>query len=118
MRAFRFPKIQAPQALYRIHRQLAEKYAPGLWPLGAPKGEELQRFVRMLENYGPSHARIGYMALAEDGQSYRLTWQGAFLMTWRGLWPTALLRRLLQRHAMQLELDFLEVRGVTAPQKA
>lgn len=114
LHTFRFPKIQAPQALYRIHRQLAEKYAPGLWPVGEPKGEELPRFVRMLENYGPRHARIGYMALAGDGQSYRLTWKGAFLMTWRGLWPTALLRRLLQRHAMQLELDSLEVRGVTA----
>jgi hypothetical protein len=72
----------------------------------------------MLENYGPRHARIGYMALAEDGQSYRLIWKGAFLMTWRGLWPTALLRRVLQRHAMQLELDLLEGRGVTARQKA
>ena len=118
LRIFRFPKIQAPQALYRIHRQLAEKYASGQWPMGEPKGEELQRFVRLLENYGPRHARIGYMYLADDAEFYKLTWKGAFLMTWRGLWPTAILRRLLQRHAMQAELDSLEVRGVTALQKA
>jgi hypothetical protein len=118
LRTFRFPKIQAPQALYRVHRQLGEKYAPGLWPLAERKGQELHRFFRVLENYGPRHRQIGYMALANDGQTYRLTWKGACLMTWRGLWPTSLLRNALERHAMQSELDSLEVRGLTALQKA
>jgi hypothetical protein len=117
-RVFRFPKVQAAQALYRIHCQLMEKHAPGLWGQAEPQGQELQRYVRMTENYGPRHARIGYMQLGEDGQSYRVTWKGAFLMTWRGLWPTSILRRLMQRHAMQSELNSLEARGITALQKA
>jgi len=50
-RIFRFPKIKTSQALYRVHRQLMEKYAPGLWPQAEPKGEELQRFTRVIENY-------------------------------------------------------------------
>jgi hypothetical protein len=115
---FRFPKIHSPQALYVIHRHLVEKYAPGLWPQAEPKGEELHRFTRVIENYGPRHARIGYMQLAEDGQSYKLTWKGAFLMTWCGLWPTSIFRKILQHHATQSELDSLHVSGVTALQKA
>jgi hypothetical protein len=118
LRIFRFPKIQTPQALYRVHRQLEEKYAPGLWPQGEPKGEELHRFLRVMNNYGPRHVRIGYMTLTNNGQSYKFTWKGACLITWRGLWPTSLFRRVLQRHAMQSELDSLEVRGMTALQKA
>jgi len=117
-RVFRFPNVQSPQKLYDIHRQLVGKYAPGLWPRIEARGEELKRFVRVIENYGPRHARIGYMQLAEHGQSYELTWKGAFLMTWRGLWPALMFRRFLERHAMQIELDSLEVGGITALQKA
>lgn len=118
VRVFRFADVAEPEALYQIHRRLLEKYAAGWWPAGEPKGQEIQRLVRVLENYGPRHAKIGYMALAADGESYRLTWKGAFLMAWRGLWPASLLRRMLERHAMRVERHELEVRGVAALQKA
>jgi hypothetical protein len=117
-RVFRFPRIESADALYRLHRQLLKKYAPGLWPEAEPKGEELNRFVRVIENFGPRHESIGYMKLTEDGQSYMPTWKGACLMAWRGLWPTSILRRVWQRYAMRSELKSLEVRGVTALQKA
>ena len=118
VRVFRFAEITEPEALYQIHRRLLEKYAGGLWPAGEPKGEEIQRLVRVLENYGARHVEIGYMTLAEDGQSYQLTWKGAFLMAWRGLWPASLLRRMREQHAMRVEKQELEVRGVAALQKA
>lgn len=117
-RVFRFLKITKAQELYRIHRRLIEKYAAGLWPQIEPSGKELQRYLRVIENYGPRHARIGYMQLTDDGKWYRLTWKGATLMTWRGLWPTSILRKWWQRHTMQAELDSLETRGITALQKA
>lgn len=118
LRVFRFPKVTTPEALYRVHRQLLEKYAPGLWIQDEPRGEEMRRFVRTVENYGPRHERIGYMVHDEGGQGYKFTWKGAFLSTWRGLWPSSLFRRLIHRHAMQSELESLQVRGVTALQKA
>jgi hypothetical protein len=117
-RVFRFPKVQTAEALYRYHHQLLEKYAGGLWAQSESRGEELQRYVRIIENYGPRHVRIGYMQWSEDNESYKLTWKGACLMTGRGLWPMSMFRRLFQRHAMQMELDALEVRGITALQKA
>jgi hypothetical protein len=107
IRTFRFPEIADPFYLYQIHRRLVEKYGVGLRAEGEPKGEEIQRLVRVIEGYGPRHARMGYMYLAQDQESYRLTWKGAFLMTMRALWPAPPIRRFIQKQAMQAELRSL-----------
>jgi hypothetical protein len=118
VRVFRFPAIKEPCELYVVHKRLIAKYANGLWAQGEPKGHEIQRLVRVLENYGPRHVKIGYMYLAPDAETYRLTWKGAILITWRGLWPAALVRRAIHRYAMRTELHSLHVQGVPALQKA
>jgi len=118
VRVFRFPQIQEPPELYRVHKRLIEKYASGKWAQGEQKGQEIQRLVRVMENYGPRHAKMGYMYLAPDGETYLLTWKGAILMTWRGLWPTGLIRRAIYKYAMRSELQALHVRAVPALQKA
>jgi len=115
---FRFPEIQEPCELYQVHMNLCEKYAHGQWAQGEPKGQEIQRLVRVLENYGPRHAKMGYMYLAPSGETYLLTWKGAILMTWRGLWPTALIRRAMRKYEMRAELQSLHVGGAPALQKA
>jgi hypothetical protein len=118
VRVFRFPEIEEPRELYQVHKSLTEKYANGQWAQGEPKGQEIQRLVRVLENYGPRHAKMGYMHLAPSGETYLLTWKGAILMTWRGLWPTALIRSAMRKYEMRAELQSLHVRGVPALQKA
>jgi hypothetical protein len=118
IRVFRFHKILQPQALFEVHQQLLAKYAAGFSALGEPKGQEIERMVRVVQNYGARHTQIGYMYLAEAGESYRLTWKGAILMTWRALWPTVFLRKALYRQEMRSELRSLQVRGATALQKA
>jgi len=118
VRVFRFPGIKEPRELYQAHKSLIEKYANGQWAQGEPKGQEIQRLVRVLENYGPRHAKMGYMYLAPSGETYLLTWKGAILMTWRGLWPTALIRRAIHKYEMRSELHSLHVQGVPALQKA
>jgi hypothetical protein len=109
---FRFPDMPDAQQLFQAHRQLIEKYAGDLRTQGEPRGQEIQRFVRVIENYGPRHCRIGYMQLAEDRHSYKLTWKGAFLMTWCGLWPVSFIRKWMHRHAMHSELHALETEQV------
>jgi hypothetical protein len=118
IRVFRFPQIDEPGLLYEAHRSLVEKYAAGLWIEGEPEGAEIGRFVRMVENHGPRNTKSGYMKLAPGGEQYQLTWKGAILMTWRGLWPAAFLRRAACRREMRAELESLEARGVTVLQKA
>lgn len=117
-RIFRFPEIKDARALYNVHRLLIEKYAPGLWAQGEPKGHEIQRFLRAVENYGPRHAKLGYTTLSPDGETYRATWKGAFLMTWNGLWPSSLIRKAAYKQAMRAELQSLEIHGEAAWQKA
>ena len=117
-RVFRFPEIQDARTLLRTHRQIIEKYAPELRPQAEPRGEEIARFVRVVENYGPRHAQIGYMRLAEEAEWYKLTWKGAFLMTWRGLFPMSFVRTWIHRHAMNSELHSIETNEVASLQKA
>jgi hypothetical protein len=115
---FRFPKIKEPQALYRLHLRLIQKHAGGQWAQGEPKGQELERLIDVVENYAPRHAKTGYMVLAKNGRTYRLTWKGALLMTWCGLWPTSLVRNALQRKTMQSELQALPLTAAAELQKA
>jgi len=117
-RVFRFPQINSAAGSYVVHRQLLAKYATGWWPQRDPDGQEMRRYVRVVENFGPRHSRIGYMRLSADKAWYELTWKGACLMAWRRLWPTSIVRRLLQRHAMALELRSMQSRGVTALKRA
>jgi len=117
-RVFRFPEIQDARTLLHTHRQIIAKYAPQLRPQAEPRGEEIARFVRAVENYGPRHRALGYMYLAEDAQWYKLTWKGAFLMTWRGLFPMSFVRNWIHRHAMNSELHSLQASEVASLQKA
>jgi hypothetical protein len=117
-RVFRFPDIEDARQLFETHRRLVEKYAGDLWVQAEPRGQEIQRLVRVVENYGLRHTAIGYMARSSDGASYKLTWRGAFLITWRGLWPVCSLRKWIHRNAMQSELRSLQAQGLGALQKA
>ena len=115
-RVFRFPKIKELDALYKLHLQLIEKHAAGQWAQGEPKGGELERLVN--ENYGPAARQGRLPGSGKNGQRLRLTCKGTLLMTWRGLWPTSVVRKALQRKTMHSELQALPVRAVTELQKA
>jgi hypothetical protein len=52
-RVFRFPEIRDARTLLETHRQVVEKYAFNLRPETEPRGAEIQRYVRVIENYGP-----------------------------------------------------------------
>jgi hypothetical protein len=117
IRVFRFAFVQEPRALLQIHRQITAKYAPGRCALGEPR-DEIQRYVRMLESVGPRLAQGGYMKLREAGDCFGLTWKGAIRMTWLGLWPVTLVRKVAYRHAMQSELGSLRTHAVAALENA
>ena len=117
-KVFRCPQIRDARTLLRMHHLFIDKHASRFWPQLEPRGEEIQRLVRVIQNYGPRHARLGYMQLSGDGESYRLTWKGAFLMTWCALWPVSVVRRWMYAQAMQSELRSLEERPATALQNA
>jgi hypothetical protein len=111
---FRFPQITSPSQLYQIHRALIQKHAGFLRPQLPPESEESTRIIKQLVRFGPTQAQAGYMQLASDGTHYRLTWIGAWLVAWKSLWPTSLIRRSLYRARMQKLLHSLESTGSVA----
>lgn len=117
-RVFRFAEIRDPRELYRLHRQLIENHDAGAGVAPEAKGQEISRWTRTMENYGPRHAALGYMKPASESGKYELTWKGAALMAWNGMFPTALVRQVLHHFAMNAELRSLEMRGVARLQKA
>ena len=118
IRVFRLESIGEPRALLRIHRQLTEKYAPGLCALGEPREAEIQRYVRTIEGVGPRLAESGDMAIVAGGGAFMLTWKGAVRTAWLGLWPVSLFRKIIHHHAMRLELQSLQTTAEAALQKA
>jgi hypothetical protein len=102
----RFPDVQNARRLYRLHRGLVAR-APSPGQVfrvdeefrGDAAAAVAASAVEQLEAQVPA----GYMYLAPDEGVYRPTWKGAFLMTWRLLWPvTALRRTALDRRARRL----------------
>ncbi|HTZ30826.1 MAG TPA: hypothetical protein VMH31_00110 [Methylomirabilota bacterium] len=118
IRVFRFPSVDEPFTLLRLHRQLTEKYAPGLCALGEPRDMEIQRYARTMEGFGPRLAKTGHLQLTDDGAAYRLTWKGAARTAWLGLWPVTFIRKAVHRHAMHMEMQSLQTRTEAALQKA
>lgn len=115
---FRFPQIDSPSQLYQIHRALIQKHAAFLRPQLPPVGEEATRIVKQLGRFGPRQVEAGYMQLIPEGTHYRLTWKGAFLVGWKSLWPTSLIRRSLYRIQMRKVLRSLESAGIISVRTA
>lgn len=94
---WQFPGASDPTRLLGIHQALVARLAnrtPRRYP---PEGE----FKAFLED---SMARelarqvgTGYLFLDPEGTFYRPTWKGAFLMTWKLLWPVTNLLKARRR---------------------
>jgi hypothetical protein len=92
-----FPWVDDPEFLYEIHAASVVHYASDAIPiptaiedpiefLNASHRRELARFVE-----------AGYYRLDEASRRYRLTWKGAFVMSWKLLWPIKSIRLMLRR---------------------
>jgi hypothetical protein len=107
---FKFPSVEDAGRLYQIHLGLLRMFNPGL-PLknlldDHPAAVMRRAILRELNE----QVGTGYYYPDEADDSYRLTWKGAFLITWKMLWPfSALLRSRDRRYAKillrELSLD-------------
>ena len=101
---FRFPQVTDPWTLLRLHRMLVAEKTRGMRPVIPPAGQEVAELKRRLERYAPRQQERGYLYLASDGETYRLTWKGAIFAAWRSVWPIPLFRswRMKQLGASRL----------------
>ena len=94
---FRFPHILSPHQLYLLHRRLKGTYAAAWAPLPPPHGREIQAVHNSIAKEYEKQVRAGYFYLDREEGVYRPTWKGAFLMTWKLIWPFTLFRNILVR---------------------
>jgi hypothetical protein len=102
----RFPQVEDAGRLYVLHQALVAR--SGLRDKAFRLDEEFHGdaaaaaaafMVEELED----QVGTGYMYLSPEEKIYRPTWKGAFLMTWKLLWPVKGMRRAArERKARQL----------------
>ncbi len=107
-RVFAFPHIADPRHLYILHRRLVERHAGGMRPFFPGEGREVNAVYESIRQVYENQVRVGYFYLDEMESAYRPTWKGAFLMTWKLLWPVVTVWRiLLRRRANALIAELL-----------
>jgi hypothetical protein len=102
----RFPTIQCPRELYRLHQELVLRSASSAkkFRLDEEFGGDWRAAVTagMIEEM-EAQVPTGYLYLSPEEKLYRPTWKGAFLMVWKLLWPMkSILRSRRDRAARQL----------------
>jgi hypothetical protein len=93
--------------LFQVHRARADRKWPGRRGVIPPDGNaadylhaEVQRDMKRLEV-------AGYKYLDPDANAYRMTIKGAYIMTWRLLWPLKPMRFAARRRKADRELKEL-----------
>lgn len=96
-RVSNFPAVRNPLALYGAHRRLVERHAPPAARFIPTPGTE---HLHVAYTSGKSFARqveFGYMYLDDSSGNYRPTLKGAFLMSWKLLFPVKQVREALAK---------------------
>ena len=97
-RLLQLPDVQDVSLLYKVHRAALEEFtAAKKGRLPAP-GEERSDLAASMIKELVAAADAGYMYLDETSDVYRPTWKGAFLMTWKSIWPgSAIVKARMRR---------------------
>jgi hypothetical protein len=91
----RFPQVQDAGQLYRLHQALVAR--SGLYDKVFRLDEEFHgdaaaAVAAFMTEELEDQVGTGYMYLSAAEKLYRPTWKGAFLMTWKLLWPIKAVR--------------------------
>jgi hypothetical protein len=89
---FRFPEVKDPLMLYGLHRQVVERHRPRSEPFVPTRGTEHLHAAHSYEKGMKRQEAFGYVYLDAASGAYRPTLKGAFLMSWKLVWPVKQLR--------------------------
>jgi hypothetical protein len=92
---YRMREIKDPYTLYKIHQYLLRK-RPRAASILPSTGEEIDDFCRSAEKSLTRQVDMGYYYLDSTSQKYRPTLKGAFIQTWKLVWPIAAIRKFLE----------------------
>ena len=91
-KVFRLPQLQDPYQLYEVHRILVSRSDTGAGRFVPPVGSENVFLVGEINQEMERLVSVGWFCHHEKYHSYRPTWKGSFLMTWKQLWPVKQIR--------------------------
>jgi hypothetical protein len=104
--AGRFPMVKEAGRLYRLHEALVERHPSGVKRFRLDEefaGDAQAAVAAGLVEEMEAQLTTGYLYLSPQEKVFRPTWKGAFLMTWKLLWPAKAIRQLRQeREATRL----------------
>ncbi len=106
-KVFSFPRVKDPHHLYNLHRRLLARFALGKEAVLPPKDTEVVAVQMSAARFFSRQIKAGYFQTDKSGEIMRPTWKGAFLMTWKLVWPVGSIRNILQRRRMNLLLHQL-----------
>lgn len=109
---FRLPDIADAEELWNCHRELVERHAAGLRKslrvFEEFSDDPALRISATLQDDYERQVASGYLRLSRDGEHYRPTIKGAYLMVWKELWPIKNIRNALLRSRGTKVLDELD----------
>lgn len=110
-RIFRFPNVDDPRLLFRAHRKLLERHAPGRAAVLPSRGMEVAHLSHTETKVLRRQAEFGYFDFDEEADAFRPTWKGALVMTARQMWLIHDLLRAGERAAADVMLKSLDLRA-------
>jgi hypothetical protein len=109
------PSVPQADRLYRIHQALAERSArDAVKVLRLDEefhGDAVAYMAFAMREELDGQIETGYMFLSPDGEVFRPTWKGAFLMCWAMLFPFKQIRFARRDRKEQRVLEELRVEG-------
>lgn len=107
-RVLSLARVRDPELLYAIHRRLVEQQ--NSWSRTKPLPLDQTPTAYLQDSFDKEyavHREKGYFRLVPEKDEYRLTWKGAYLASWRLMWPwNGILRRRADRRARELIAEF------------
>jgi hypothetical protein len=97
-----FPAVKEADRLYRLHQQLVARHPAGAKVLRLDEefgGDARAAVAASMVEEMEAQVKIGYLYLSTHEQVYRPTCKGAFLMTWKLLWPLNAIRKARRERA-------------------
>ena len=101
------PEIEDPRELYKLHKQLVEKYGKAPKPFNL-NGDIIEYMKQHSEAQMARWDKNGHYKLDSTNNHYRLTWKGATIHAWKHTWPIKPLHRAWRKHQTNKLLRKLE----------
>ena len=98
------PRVKNLARLYQIHREVIRRHGSGASPRQIRDTQALSVVAEAMQKDFREQETRGWFHLDPAAIEYRPTLKGAYLMTWRQLWPISAIRKI-QRDLLARRLD-------------